>query len=52
MILLILIVLLFMIFGSAPNYPYSRGWGMAPSGVFGFIMLVLLLLLVFGYIPR
>jgi hypothetical protein len=52
MILLILIVLLFMIFGSAPIYPYSRGWGMAPSGVFGFIMLVLLLLLVFGYIPR
>jgi len=42
---LLLIVVLILLIGSVPAYPYSRGWGYAPSGGLGLILLVLLVLL-------
>ena len=41
-ILLILLVLLLI--GAIPSWPYSRGWGYGPSGIFGVILLVILVL--------
>ena len=43
MILLLLIVLILTI-GSAPAWPYSRGWGYYPSGGLGLILLIVLLI--------
>jgi uncharacterized protein DUF3309 len=44
MLMILLIVLLVLAVGSAPAWPYSRGWGYAPSGGLGTILLILLIL--------
>lgn len=46
---LILIVLLVLILvGSLPTWPYSSGWGFYPSGGAGLVLLVLIVLLLAG----
>ena len=50
MILLLVIILLVLAVGSAPAWPYSRGWGYAPSGGLGTILLILLVLWLLGII--
>ena len=45
-ILLILLVLLLV--GAMPAWPYSRGWGYAPSGILGVLVVILLLALLTG----
>lgn len=45
-ILLVLLVLL--LFGAIPAWPYSRGWGYGPSGVMGLVLLILVILLFTG----
>lgn len=42
--LIIIIVLVLLLFGSFPAYPYSRGWGYAPSGILGTILLIVVIL--------
>ena len=48
--LLILLVLVVLLFASAPAWPYSRGWGYYPSGGAGTILLILIVLMLLGYI--
>ena len=43
--LILLIVLLLLMFGAFPTWPYSRGWGYYPSGGLGLIVLFVLVLL-------
>lgn len=51
MVSVILIVLLVMLLaGTVPAYPYSRSWGYGPSGVVGLLLVVLLILLILGKI--
>jgi hypothetical protein len=45
-ILLILLVLLLI--GALPTWPYSGGWGYYPSGGLGLVLIVLLVLVVSG----
>ena len=45
-ILLILLVLLLL--GALPAWPYSRSWGYYPSGGLGLVVVVLLVLLLAG----
>ena len=47
-ILLILLVLLLL--GSLPTWPYSTGWGYYPSGGLGLLLLILIILAVMGRI--
>ena len=42
--LIIIIILLVLLFGSFPAFPYSRGWGYAPSGTLGTILLIVVIL--------
>lgn len=44
----LLIVLVVLLLGAVPAWPYSRGWGYGPSGVVGLVLLVLLVLLLLG----
>jgi hypothetical protein len=44
-VLMILLVLL--IIGALPTWPYSSGWGFYPAGGLGFILLVILILALF-----
>lgn len=46
--LLLLIILVILMFGTAPVYPYSRGWGYYPSGGLGLIAVILLIVLLMG----
>jgi hypothetical protein len=48
--LILLIILLVLAVGSAPAWPYSRGWGYAPSGGLGTILLIILILWLLGFI--
>jgi len=50
MLLLLLIILLVLAIGSAPAWPYSRGWGYYPSSGLGTILVVLLILWLLGVI--
>lgn len=47
--LILLILLIVLIVGLLPHWPYSSGWGLGyyPSGV-GTVLLIVLLLVVFG----
>jgi hypothetical protein len=41
---LLIVLLVLLVIGLLPTWPYSSGWGYYPSGGFGLILLVLLLL--------
>jgi len=47
---ILLIVLVLLLVGAIPAWPYSRGWGYYPSGGLGLVVLVLVILLVTGRI--
>jgi hypothetical protein len=48
MITILLIILLLMVIGALPVYPYSREWGYAPGGALGTLLIVLLILYLVG----
>jgi hypothetical protein len=45
---IVLIVLILLLIGSVPAWPYSRGWGYYPSGGLGLILIILLVLFLLG----
>ena len=47
---ILLIVLVLMLLGALPTWNHSRNWGYAPSGVFGLLVVILLIMLVTGNI--
>jgi hypothetical protein len=47
-ITILIVLLVLMLVGSAPAWPYSRGWGYGPSGALGLIVLVLIILALSG----
>lgn len=53
MLTLILIILLVVVLvGALPHWPYSSGWGYGyyPSGIIGLVIIILLILLLLGHI--
>lgn len=46
----LLIVLIIMLIGGLPIFPYSKKWGYAPGGVLGLLLLVVIILVVMGRI--
>jgi hypothetical protein len=46
--LLILILLILLLIGALPTWPYSAGWGYYPSGGFGLLVLILVIVLLVG----
>jgi Protein of unknown function (DUF3309) len=48
MSLILLIVVVLLLLGALPTWPYSRGWGYYPAGGAGLIVLIVLLLFVLG----
>ncbi|MGA2245955.1 MAG: DUF3309 family protein [Verrucomicrobiota bacterium] len=45
---MLLIVLILLLLGSLPTWPYSSGWGYYPSGGLGLVVLILIILLLTG----
>ncbi len=44
----LLIIVILMLIGAIPTWPHSKGWGFAPSGVVGVVLVVVVVLLVAG----
>ena len=44
------VVLVLLLVGALPSWPYSAGWGYWPSGGLGLVLLVVIILLVMGRI--
>jgi hypothetical protein len=47
--LLLLIILIVLLLGALPSWPYSRGWGYYPSGIFGVILVIVIIWLLLGH---
>jgi hypothetical protein len=47
---ILLIILILMLVGSIPAWPYSRGWGYYPSGGLGIVLIIIIVLLLSGRI--
>ena len=45
---ILLIVLVVLLLGALPAWPYSRSWGYYPSGGLGLVVVVILVLLLAG----
>jgi len=45
---ILLIILILMLIGALPTWPYSSGWGYYPSGGLGLILIIVLVLLLVG----
>jgi hypothetical protein len=46
----LLVILVLLLVGALPTWPYSGGWGYYPSGGLGLVLLIVLILLVMGRI--
>jgi hypothetical protein len=46
--LIILIVLILLLLGAIPAWPYSRGWGYGPSALLGVLLVVAIILALTG----
>jgi len=46
--IVLLIILIVVLLGVLPTWPYSSGWGYYPSGIIGIIIVVLLIMALTG----
>jgi hypothetical protein len=44
----LLIILILLLVGALPTWPYSSGWGYYPSGGLGLILVIVLILVLMG----
>ena len=47
---ILLIILILLLIGALPSWPYSRGWGYYPSGGLGLILVIVIILALLGTI--
>jgi hypothetical protein len=50
MSLILLILLILLLVGALPSWPYSSGWGYYPSGGLGLVLLIVVVLALTGHI--
>lgn len=46
----LLIILILLLLGALPTWPYSGGWGYYPSGALGLVLLIVIVLMLVGRI--
>ena len=46
--LILLIIVIILLIGALPTWPYSSGWGLYPAGGLGTILIILLILVLLG----
>jgi hypothetical protein len=47
---ILLVILIIVLLGALPTWPYSAGWGYYPSGGAGLILIIVVVLLLMGRI--
>jgi hypothetical protein len=45
---ILLVILILLLLGALPTWPYSRSWGYYPSGGLGLVVIVVIVLLLAG----
>ena len=45
---ILVIILILILIGALPTWPYSSGWGYYPSGGLGLVLIILLILVLMG----
>jgi hypothetical protein len=45
---ILLVILVLLLVGALPTWPYSNGWGYYPSGGLGLVVVILLILVLLG----
>jgi hypothetical protein len=45
---ILLIILILLLVGALPTWPYSTGWGYYPSGGLGLVLVIVLVLVLLG----
>ena len=48
--MILLIILVLLLIGALPTWPYSSGWGYYPSGGLGLLLVIILILFALGYL--
>jgi hypothetical protein len=46
--IVLLVILVLLLIGALPSWPYSSGWGYAPSGVIGVVLVAIVILALTG----
>lgn len=49
--LLLALILILLLLGAAPAWPYSRSWGYGPSGLVGVLLVILIILMFTSVVP-
>lgn len=47
---ILIILLVIILLGALPTWPHTQSWGWGPSGMLGFLVIVLVILLLLGKI--
>lgn len=47
---ILLIILIILLLGAIPAWPYSRNWGYYPGGIIGVLLLIIIILMLMGRI--
>lgn len=45
---ILIIILILLLIGAFPSWPYSTGWGYYPAGGIGLVLLILIILALVG----
>jgi hypothetical protein len=45
---ILIVILILLLLGALPSWPYSRGWGYFPSGGLGLVLVIILILVLLG----
>ena len=48
---ILLVILILVLLGALPSWPYSRGWGYGPSGIVGVVLVVVLIMALMNRTP-
>ncbi len=47
---ILIIILIILLLGALPTWPYSRNWGYYPTGGLGLVLVIVIILLLIGRI--
>ena len=45
---LLIVLLILLLLGALPSWPYSRSWGYYPSGLFGVLLVIIIIFVLMG----
>lgn len=47
---ILVVILIILLIGALPSWPYSRGFGYYPSGIFGLLLIIVIVLLLLRWL--